>query len=1144
MPIRNFLYFVDIRHQVLPSLSNVFTMPLTDNNPAHKTFPLTRQALDRLSLTPEFDYPDPYNARELNNRLEAPLPVYTPGEITAVGLIGKIYLRVIDLYLSDSPPGALLDLDAILKSAPGSNYSDISIKLFLDHFPTSPTHYSQSSSDEYLLSFSGSPAKRHGLYKSFLLIFLADSNQAMRKKDNLFTDPELRESPHYSTLRTAIFELFTGQSAFSSDGKSLIEFLVEPAMLHPESLYDQLDYIRQNWTSVLGKDYLLDLLKTLDRIMEERERKSGGKMVHQDPLGFSLASYQTESEHIRFSDDLDWMPNVVLLAKNIFVWLDQLSREYQTSIHKLSHIPDQELAKLSSWGITGLWLIGLWQRSSASQKIKQICGNQDAVPSAYSLYDYAIADSLGGEEAYQDLSNRSARFNIRLAADMVPNHMGIYSKWVIEHPDWFLSVNEPPFPGYSFNGTDLSEDQRVGIYLEDHYYDKTDAAVVFKRLDHHTGSAKYIYHGNDGTSMPWNDTAQLNFLNPEVREAVIQNILHVARKFPVIRFDAAMTLAKKHIQRLWFPEPGSGGAIPTRSEFGLNKKDFDRLIPEEFWREVVDRVTTEAPDTLLLAEAFWMMEGYFVRSLGMHRVYNSAFMHMLRDEDNQKYRDLIINTLEHDPQILKRYVNFMNNPDEDTAISQYGADGKYFGVCVLMSTLPGLPMFGHGQIEGFSEKYGMEYQRAYYNEEPNQGLIERHQREIFPLLHKRYLFAGVDNFALFDFVVGNGDINDNVFAFSNRHGDESALVVYHNKWGDTSGSIQRSVTINGSSHTLIESLGHSQVKGDFILFRDQISGLEYIRPLDDFSANGIQIDLGAYDYRVFGDFSVITDQDGNYARLYSAITNSGFPSLHHALLDLRFAPLSEQIDVIFSAWDKLSATKDPPLLEFDNKLSPLLNELESILSNLSAGSIPIPGDYQNSVIKRLHNLNKSFLTIFPEEYLSLRLSSFVWSLLFEFFAFSAIPGIENLSRTLANQPYIGSVLTGDLRSALNDQSSHIISLAPLLVGSVYDINSLIDIWFDPACSNTLLGENEYNGITWFNKESFETLLNLTFSYFIFAEIQLDFIDKNNDFIAQLIHLRDEVLDCMEKSNYQVEKFHEALSRLIKEWNSQTTNSRS
>jgi len=45
-------------------------------------------------------------------------------------------------------------------------------------------------------------------------------------------------------------------------------------------------------------------------------------------------------------------------------------------------------------------------------------------------------------------------------------------------------------------------------------------------------------------------------------------------------------------------------------------------MPHEFWREVVDRVATEVPH-LLLAEAFWLMEGYFVRTLGMHRVYNS-----------------------------------------------------------------------------------------------------------------------------------------------------------------------------------------------------------------------------------------------------------------------------------------------------------------------------------------------------------------------------------------------------------------------------------------------------------------------------------------------------------------------------------------
>ena len=127
---------------------------------------------------------------------------------------------------------------------------------------------------------------------------------------------------------------------------------------------------------------------------------------------------------------------------------------------------------------------------------------------------------------------------------MVPNHMGIDSRWVIEHPDWFLSLDHSPYPTYSFNGPDLSDDSRVGIFIEDHYWDRSDAAVVFKRVDRETGDERFIYHGNDGTSMPWNDTAQLDYLKPEVREAVIQTVLAVARRSPVIRFDAAMTLAR------------------------------------------------------------------------------------------------------------------------------------------------------------------------------------------------------------------------------------------------------------------------------------------------------------------------------------------------------------------------------------------------------------------------------------------------------------------------------------------------------------------------------------------------------------------------------------------------------------------------
>jgi len=529
-------------------------------------------------------------------------------------------------------------------------------------------------------------------------------------------------------------------------------------------------------------------------------------------------------------------------------------------------------------------------------------GNPDAVASAYSLYDYQIAADLGGENAYGNLRDRAWARGIRLASDMVPNHVGIASRWIFEHPDWFVSVDHSPFPSYSFNGPNLSHDDRVGVYLEDHYYDHSDAAVVFKRVDHGTGSQKFIYHGNDGTSMPWNDTAQLNYLNPEVREAVIQTILHVARQFPIIRFDAAMTLTKKHFQRLWFPEPGSGGAIPTRSEHGLTKGAFDATMPAEFWREVVDRVAAEAPDTLLLAEAFWLLEGYFVRTLGMHRVYNSAFMHMLRDEDNAKYRSVIKNTLEFEPEVLKRYVNFMSNPDEETAIAQFGNGDKYFGVCALLATLPGLPMFGHGQIEGFAEKYGMEYRRAYWDEWADDRLVERHEREIFPLLHHRHLFAEVEHFLLYDLFTPEGLVNEDVYAYSNRSGDQRALVVYHNRFATARGWLRDSAAYSvkeGQSGTrslerrsIGEGLGLSCDSNTFCLFRDQLTGLEYIRSSRQLCESGMYVELGAYKCHVFLAFREVQDDvHHQYARLATYLDGRGVPSIDEALREVFLQPV-------------------------------------------------------------------------------------------------------------------------------------------------------------------------------------------------------------------------------------------------------------
>jgi hypothetical protein len=425
---------------------------------------------------------------------------------------------------------------------------------------------------------------------------------------------------------------------------------------------------------------------------------------------------------------------------------------------------------------------------------------------------------------------------------------------------------------------------------------------VFRRRDNTLGYVEYIYHGNDGTSFPWNDTAQLNYLRADVREQVIQTILHVARLFPIIRFDAAMTLARRHVQRLWFPLPGHGGSIPSRAEYAMTQEQFDAAMPHEFWREVVDRVAAEVPGTLLLAEAFWLLEGYFVRTLGMHRVYNSAFMNMMRDEENAKYRSVIKNTIEFDPDILKRYVNFMSNPDERTAIDQFGTGDKYFGVCTMMATLPGLPMFGHGQIEAFTEKYGMEYKRPRYEETPNHHLVERHQREIAPLLKNRRVFAESENFALFDFWREDGTVDENVFAWSNRLGDQRALVVYHNKYANTKGTLHGSAakadkTSGGLSHVKLHEALALPVDGEALLaFQDNATGLHYLRRAKEVHDRGLQLQLGAYQYHAFQNWRPLrATEEHPWDALCSDLAGGGVWSLDEALAKLKLRPVHQAL---------------------------------------------------------------------------------------------------------------------------------------------------------------------------------------------------------------------------------------------------------
>jgi hypothetical protein len=701
--------------------------------------------------------------------------------------------------------------------------------------------------------------------------------------------------------------------------------------------------------------------------------------------------------------------------------------------------------------------------------------------------------------------------------------------------------------------------------------------------------------------MPWNDTAQLNYLNPEVREAVIQTILHVARQFPIIRFDAAMTLAKRHFQRLWFPEPGTGGAIPTRAEHGLTKEQFDAAMPVEFWREVVDRVAEEAPDTLLLAEAFWLMEGYFVRTLGMHRVYNSAFMNMLRDEENAKYRSVIKNTLEFDPEILKRFVSFMNNPDEETTVAQFGKGDKYFGICSLLATLPGLPMFGHGQIEGLAEKYGMEYRRAYWDEQPDGYLIERHQREIFPLLHRRYLFAEVQDFLLYDFFTPEGSVNEDVFAYSNRSGGDRALVVYHNRFATARGWIKTSVAYStrtgddgdGSTglttgrvlvqKSLGEGLGLSDQQDHFYIFRDHLTGREYLRSGRDLCENGLYVELEAYKCHVFLDWREVQDNEWHqYAHLADYLGGRGVPSIEEALREVFLQPIHYPFKELVNA-GMFRSLMDGRVTEPDGQLDPdlvagveektlhLIREMTQFIGGDGddAGSAPIDpvviaqeiqrkleASLQLPILKDRFPLPRSRKYKAASDMLQEQLGDdpAAWGTLFGWLFTHALgkvvdgtePAARGLghatqSRSWMDEWLLGKLVAGALQDLGLDEEAAwwAVGTIKILINHQgwFDLDGpakqrahqILVSWLRDGEVQQFLQVNRYGGLLWFNHEVFEQLLRWMLIVAV-VDISAD-PERSPEAIAQDIVACYDVVKTLkqaeEASEYQVVKLMEA-----------------
>jgi len=179
-------------------------------------------------------------------------------------------------------------------------------------------------------------------------------------------------------------------------------------------------------------------------------------------------------------------------------------------------------------------------------------------------------------------------------------------------------------------------------------------------------------------------------------------------------------------------------------------------------------------------------------------------------------------------------------------------------------------------------------------------------------MKKRYLFAEVQNFFLYDFYAPEGYVNENVFAYSNHFGDERALVVYNNKFEYAKGWIRNSCsyleksTVNDEQHLVQKSLGDGLTlhydDQYFCIFRDHLSGLEFIRSSKDLFDRGLLVELGAFKYHVFLNFREVQDNVWHhYAQLNVYLDGRGVPSIEDALKEIFLRPIHQSFAAVMNA---------------------------------------------------------------------------------------------------------------------------------------------------------------------------------------------------------------------------------------------------
>ena len=325
----------------------------------------------------------------------------------------------------------------------------------------------------------------------------------------------------------------------------------------------------------------------------------------------------------------------------------------------LGSVPEGEIDRWVGYGVTHIWLMGVWptgpvSRGEALRHDGLVASYHEALPdwqegdvmgSPYAVESVRVDEFLGGDLGLERFRKRLNQRGVSLVLDFVPNHLGRDHAWLKTHPERFVGASE------AFEGS--------------------------FRVETATGD-RFLAYGKDPFFAGWTDTVQVEYRSREAREAMLGILEAIAGRCDGVRCDMAMLVLSDVFARTW-------GHLP-----------YEGLCAEgEFWEVAIERVRKRKPGFLFLAEAYWGMEER-LSAAGFDYAYDKTLYDRLVHDDAAGAVAHILGM----GGMNARRAHFLENHDEPRAAGLIGLE-RLKSALLMSFGLPGMRFLHDGQVEGF-----------------------------------------------------------------------------------------------------------------------------------------------------------------------------------------------------------------------------------------------------------------------------------------------------------------------------------------------------------------------------------------------------------------------------------------------------------